>query len=348
MRRLALIAFALLATSAPGLSFAQEEEREGPATLDELRAEIRRLRSSDQSQRHRFDVLDKAVDDLMWQMRLSDVAAVDKVRFTSAPIRMKNPTGQGAGNPLVMPAYVFTPLSVRKQSAKAPLLVFVHGGVHGDFDTGYANIVRELMAEGYVVIAPEYRGSTGYGGGFYDQIDYGGAEIDDSHAARDWAVAMLPEVDPARVGIIGWSHGGYHALMNVFRWPKDYKVAYAGVPVSDLVQRMGYKSQGYRDIFAGFIGKQAVDDPEEYKRRSPFSHAAKLETPLLVHTNTNDEDVNVMEVEHLIDSLKAAGKRFEYKVYDKAPGGHVFNRLDTALARESRREIYAFLARHLK
>jgi dipeptidyl aminopeptidase/acylaminoacyl peptidase len=55
-----------------------------------------------------------------------------------------------------------------------------------------------------------------------------------------------------------------------------------------------------------------------------------------------------MEVEHLIDALKAAGKNFEYKIYDNAPGGHHFNRIDTALGRGSRKEIYAFLAKQLK
>ena len=54
-----------------------------------------------------------------------------------------------------------------------------------------------------------------------------------------------------------------------------------------------------------------------------------------------------MEVEHLINALKANGKDFEYKIYEDAPGGHVFNRLDTKLAKESRAEIYAFLARYL-
>ena len=86
----------------------------------------------------------------------------------------------------------------------------------------------------------------------------------------------------------------------------------------------------------------------EYRRRSPYFHAAKLATPLLVHTNTNDEDVNVMEVEHLIDALKANGKKFEYKIYQSAPGGHHFNRIDTSLAKQSRQEMYAFLARYLK
>ena len=86
----------------------------------------------------------------------------------------------------------------------------------------------------------------------------------------------------------------------------------------------------------------------EYRRRSPVYHADKLATPLLIHANTNDEDVNVMEVEHLITALKAAGKKFDYKIYEDAPGGHVFNRLDTKLAKESRQEIYTFLAGYLK
>lgn len=288
----------------------------------------------------------KNVDDLLWHMRLSDIAAIDKVLIASSkPRRSTNPTAQGAGNALILPVYVFAPKNLQ---GKAPMLVFVHGGVHGDFDTFYVHIVRELIGQGYVIVAPEYRGSTGYGSDLYNQIDYGGAEVDDVHDARNWAVENLPTVDASRIGIIGWSHGGYQALLNIFRWPDDYKVAYAGVPVSDLVQRMGYKSERYRQTFEEFIGKQAEGDVMEYRRRSPVYHAARLQTPLLIHTTTNDQDVNVLEVEHLIAALKAAGKKFEYKIYENAPGGHAFNRIDTKLARESRREIWAFLARYLK
>ena len=293
-----------------------------------------------------FEEVTKNADDILWYFKVGDVAAIDKVHYTSPkPERTSNPTGQGAGNPMIIPAYVFTPKNLH---GKAPLIVFVHGGVHGDFNTWYAHIVRELIDQGYVIIAPEYRGSTGYGGDFYEQIDYGGAEIDDVKAGRDWAAENLGSIDPKRIGIIGWSHGGYQALMNIFRFPDAYQVAYAGVPVSDLVARMGYKSEGYRKTFKEFIGKEAVDNPMEYRRRSPYFHAAELKTPLLIHTNTNDEDVNVMEVEHLIDALKAAGKKFEYKIYENAPGGHQFNRIDTAFAKESRKEIYDFLARYLR
>lgn len=308
-------------------------------------ATARALASHDRGTDRAFEEVVKRTDDLLWYFKLGDVASIDKIQYTSKPERTTNPTGQGAGNPMILPAYVFAPKSLR---AKAPLIVFIHGGVHSNFNTFYAHIVRELIDQGYVIIAPEYRGSTGYGGDLYDQIDYGGLELDDVKAARDWAVENLSSIDPKRIGIMGWSHGGYQTLMNIFKWPDAYQVAYAGVPVSDLVQRMGYKSQGYRNTFKEFIGKEAVDNPMEYRNRSPYFHAAELKTPLLIHTNTNDEDVNVMEVEHLIDALKAAGKKFEYKIYEAAPGGHTFNRIDTQVAKQSRKEVYDFLARYLK
>jgi dipeptidyl aminopeptidase/acylaminoacyl peptidase len=113
---------------------------------------------------------------------------------------------------------------------------------------------------------------------------------------------------------------------------------------------MGYKGDDYRRIFSApyHIGKDAEQNVAEYRRRSPVWNAQKLRTPLLIHTNTNDEDVNVLEVEALIRALKAEGKKFEYKIYENAPGGHAFNRLDTKLARDSRAEIYKFLAQYLK
>jgi dipeptidyl aminopeptidase/acylaminoacyl peptidase len=205
------------------------------------------------------------------------------------------------------------------------------------------------MAQGYIVVAPEYRGSTGYGKAFYETIDYGGLEIDDNHAARDYMVANLDYIDPARVGVVGWSHGGLIALMDIFAHPNDYAAAFAGVPVSDLVARMGYYDEEYRKEFSApfHIGKTANENVAEYRKRSPVNHVKELATPLLIHTNTNDDDVNVLEVEHLIEALKAAGKKFEYEIFQDIPGGHSFDRIDTRHARETRVKIYKFLARYL-
>ncbi len=322
------------------------------ATREDV-AEIRRLLEGHiENQRHRLDVLERQVDDLMFFMRLSDIAQIDLVRYVGPPPRHQpDPTAPGAGNPLRISAYVFIPRDLDR-SQKHPLIVMPHGGVHSHFTSSYSNILRELLEQGYTVIAPEYRGSTGYGRGFYRQIDYGGLEVQDTYEARNLALEKYPFLDSARVGIVGWSHGGLHALMNIFQYPDAYAVAYAGVPVSDLVARMGYKGPAYQRLFSAdyHIGRTVEEDPEEYRRRSPAWQVRHYQgTPLMITSTTNDEDVHVTEVEHLIEALKREGKQgFQYKIYQDAPGGHAFDRIDTALARDVRREMYQFLERHLK
>src|SRR5271165_2736314 len=298
------------------------------------------------------DAVLKALDDVMWVQKLSDIADVDKVAYTSLPaVHIPNKTAPGAGNPLIIRAYTFIPKKMDR-SKKQPLLVLAHQGMHGNVSSvELAHIIREMMEQGYAVIAPDYRGSTGYGQGFQNQIDYGGREVDDVLAGKAWMLEKYSFLDPKRVGAIGWSHGGLITLMQILAHPDSgYAVAYAGVPVSDLVLRMGYESAAYQAQYSAayHIGKSVRDDIKEYEKRSPITYAAKLATPLLIHSNTNDEDVNVLEVKRMIMALKAEGKQFESKIYEDAPGGHMFNRLDTKLARDSREEIYAFLAKYLK
>jgi dipeptidyl aminopeptidase/acylaminoacyl peptidase len=327
-------------------AIAWSQPRASPPPADPVQ---QRLHQLEESLKFAEESLTRKMDEQVLFRRLEEVAVVDKVRYTGPPPRVnKNPTAQGAGNPVRLSAYTFMP---RKLTAgtKLPLLVLVHGGVHGHLDGSYIHILGELLHQGYAVVAPDYRGSSGYGRDFWQLIDYGGLEVEDVFAARQWMLENHDVLDPARVGILGWSHGGLITLMNLFAHPTDYQVGYAGVPVCDLVARMGYKGPGYQELFAApyHIGKTAEEDVKEYRRRSPAWNAEKLQTPLLIHTTTNDEDVNVLEVEHLIQALKAAGKTFEHKIYKDAPGGHEFNRIDTRLARESRAEVYRFLAKHL-
>ncbi len=292
----------------------------------------------------------KKVDDLLWYQKLGDIAEVDKSEYTGPPpVHPRDPKAPGATNPILLHAYTFIPKNLDR-SRKQPLIVFVHQGVHASLDTSIdAHLIRELVEQGYPVVATDYRGSTGYGQGFYEEIDYGGREVDDVYLGMQWMLGRYSFLDPKRVGIVGWSHGGLITLMNIFAHPHDYACAYAGVPVSDLVARMGYENEAYRQLYSApyHIGESVRDAIAEYRKRSPVTHAKELDTPLLVHTNTNDEDVNYLEVEHLIQAFKAEGKKFDYKVYENAPGGHYFNRTDTPLALESRHEIYVFLAGYL-
>jgi hypothetical protein len=89
-----------------------------------------------QQEDHRGDMILKAADDLLWHMKLGDIAEVDKAVFTSLPLRREaNPTGQGAGNPFIMYAYTFIPKKLDR-AKKSPLIVLIHGGVHSQFHVG--------------------------------------------------------------------------------------------------------------------------------------------------------------------------------------------------------------------
>lgn len=314
-------------------------------------SELEQLKIANENLKHNFDKLEKMIDDVMWYNKLGDIAHIDKLYIYGPPKwKEKNPTAKGAGNPVKFWTYVFIPSNIDTQK-KYPLIVLPHGGVHADFTTYYSHIVRELISQGYVVVAPEYRGSTGYGKSHYEKIDYGGLETEDTYASRNFMIENYDFIDKNRVGIIGWSHGGLITLMNIFDHPNDYQVAFAGVPVSDLIARMGYHTQSYRDLYEAdyHIGQSANDNVAEYRRRSPAWNTHKYEgTPLLIHTNTNDDDVNVLEVEHLIKSLKAEGHPFEYEIYDAVPGGHSFDRMDTKIGKEIRLKIHRHLAKVLK
>ncbi|MDR2585710.1 MAG: prolyl oligopeptidase family serine peptidase [Prevotellaceae bacterium] len=316
---------------------------------EQLLNEVKSLKRTIEGFNHTFDEIIKNVDDLMWHQMLGDISYVDKVRLAGPPRwKPKDPDDNFAANPLQFWCYVFVPKSV-ETNKKYPLIVLPHSGIHADFSTFYAHIVRELISQEYIVVSAEYRGSTGYGRGVYENIDYGGLENEDVLTSRDYMVENYSIVDSSRVGIVGWSHGGMISLMHILRYPDKYNCAFAGVPVSDLENRLASHGDSYSAYFTAshHIGESIEDNPEEYKRRSPSTYAKDLRKPLLIHTNTIDDDVYVEEVLLMIDSLKTHNKSFEYKVFEAFPGGHSFDRIDGGANTQVRFTIHKFLERYL-
>jgi dipeptidyl aminopeptidase/acylaminoacyl peptidase len=229
---------------------------------------------------------------------------------------------------LDIPAYLYQPLQKRGPKGHAAIIM-VHGGVHGNWTQSSWPWVKDAVERGYVVIAPDYRGSTGYGKAFHDEIDYGGYEIDDVMTAYDYVVQNLPHVDPARVAIMGWSHGGYISLMAASRENQPFKATVGIVPVTNLIFRLSFKGPGYQRSFATQerIGGLPFEAREIYKARSPFYQVDKIQIPILVHVATNDDDVNFEEAEMLIHKLRATKPlQSETQIYIDPPGGHGFSR----------------------
>ena len=230
---------------------------------------------------------------------------------------------------LDIPAFVFQPLKLRG-AREHPALVWVHENIRGHLYEHYIPYIREATAKGYIVIAPEYRGSVGYGKAFYDAIDYGGNEVDDVVTAVEILKTRYPQVDPSRIGIMGWSHGGMITLLSIFRNPVTFKAAVAMVPVTNLFQRLAWKGVERQ--------KQAIDPQnrygglpferrEVYKDRSPLYSVDKLQIPLYVGVTKNDDDVNIEEDMQLVDALRSRKSSLaETMVYDNPPGGHTFDR----------------------
>jgi dienelactone hydrolase len=276
----------------------------------------------DHSPGHDFqrDVERKAAEDARYPELCKGILECTKVSYRSS-----------VGG-LDVPAYLFQPLQKRGAKGHAAM-VWVHGGVHGNWGITMFPFVKEAVARGYLVVAPEYRGSTGYGEAHHRAIDYGGYEIDDVMSATEY-LKTLPHVDPERIGIMGWSHGGYITLLSVFRDVTPFKAAAAMVPVTNLVFRLSYKGPGYQWQFATQERLRGLpfEKREQYIARSPLYHVDKLKTPLLVHVATNDTDVDFVEDQQIVDALRSRKPELaETRVYVDPPtwgpsGGHAFNR----------------------
>lgn len=241
-------------------------------------------------------------------------------------------TYRSAAGDMDIPAYRFQPLRTRGPRGHAAM-VWVHGGVHSNWGTSMFPFVQEAVERGYVVIAPDYRGSTGYGAAHYNAVDYGGKEVDDVFGAVAY-LKTLPYVDSDRLGIMGWSHGGFITSHLLFRGETPFKAGAAIVPVTNLVFRLGYKGPGYQRSFSTQAGIRGLphEQQEEYIKRSPLYQVENLRVPILVHVATNDEDVNYVEDQQMVWKLRALKPELaETKIYvDPAPWGesvgHAFSR----------------------
>ena len=266
------------------------------------------------------DIQRRVSGDSTWAARSKGVMDYQKVKYRS-------PLGD-----MDIPAHLYQPLQKRGARGHAAM-VWVHGGVHSNWGTNYLPFVREAVERGYVIIAPDYRGSTGYGAEHHNAIDYGGKEVDDVAGAVDF-LKTLPHVDPERIGVMGWSHGGFIASHLVFREQHPFKAAAAIVPVTNLVFRLGYKGPRYARSFSTQRELRGLphEKQDEYIRRSPLYHVENLKVPILVHVATNDEDVNYVEDQQMVFKLRALKPELaETKIYvDPAPWGssvgHAFSR----------------------
>ena len=248
-----------------------------------------------------------------------------------------------------IPGYLFTPKDP-VPGKKYPGLVMVHGGNHTQMSEDWFGLIEEAVRRGYVVMYPEYRGSSGHGEGIYND-NYGVWDLADVRAAGAF-LASQEFVDAARLGIFGHSRGGMLTVRTLEEEPSRFKAAVDVAGLKDMVAFMSYKTDARRKLIADdphYGGKLPNQNLAAYIDVSPAFFVEKIETPILVLSTTGDTTVPYqLHNKRFIESLKAYNKVFESHLYENAPGSHVFIFGDNADAIDARRRIFEWFGKYLK
>jgi dipeptidyl aminopeptidase/acylaminoacyl peptidase len=221
---------------------------------------------------------------------------------------------------------------------KYPVVFLIHGGPQGAWQDAWSTRWNPALwaAQGWVVAAPNPRGSTGFGQKFVDEIsqDWGGKVMVDIMAVVD-TVAKLPYVDSQRMGIAGASYGGYATLMGAIRHPDMYRCGVAWIAVSDPrllfepIWRSDMPREARQYSLPTLVG-DPVKDAALLKAAAPVERASEIKIPILMAFGREDRRVPIDHGTRMRAAMKAAGQEPEYVVYDGEGHGwlKVENRID--------------------
>ncbi len=243
------------------------------------------------------------------------------------------------------------PVHVTRPAGKGPwpMVVLVHGGpwVRGG-QWEWAADSQFLASRGYLVVEPEFRGSTGYGSKlFLAGFKQWGLKMQDDVAdAARWAVAQ-GLADPKRICIAGASYGGYATLIGLIRDPELYRcgIAWAAVTDINLMYDITWSDapDDYRQYGMPVLIGDRVKDAEQLVATSPLAQAARLRQPLLLAHGSSDRRVPIEHFKRFLDAVSKTNSQVEEVVY--AEEGHGFEKPENRFDFWSRVEL--FLAKHL-
>ena len=221
-----------------------------------------------------------------------------------------------------------------------PSVVWVHGGPAAQSRAKFRPDMQMLLSQGYAVLMPNVRGSTGYGRAWMEADDFGkrGIAVDDLVAARHWLAAQ-PGINPARIGIMGQSYGGWMVLAAITRHPELWRAAVDYYGIADwftLLRDTGPWRRQHRALEYGVPGRH--DDV--LREFSPIHGAGAVTAPLLVAHGDRDPRVPMNESEQFVAAMERHQKRVRYERFTYA--GHGFIRP------EHQRRVYAAVAEHFR
>lgn len=221
------------------------------------------------------------------------------------------PISYPAADGTSIPGYLTLPPG--QDGKRLPLIVMPHGGPSSRDTWGFDWMAQFLAAKGYAVLQPNYRGSWGYGEAWIGDNGFQGwrQAIGDINDGARWAIASgLADAD--RVGIVGWSYGGYAALQSNVVDPTLYKAAVAIAPVTDFA-RVVSEARSFKNAR---LVKDFVGSGPELQAGSPVKHAAAIRVPVLMFHGTMDLNVDVEQSRVMARELRKEGKSVDYVEFD--------------------------------
>ncbi len=286
----------------------------------------------------------------LWWIRLEDVAnrqvteglvtGVDADHLV-APERIAYETFDGRG----VPAFLYQPHNA-PANGELPALLWVHGGPTAQYLNEWNPLIQLLVNRGYVVLAPNIRGSTGYGKSYRDMNlqDWGGGDLHDLVAGARY-LSEQSLADPDHIGLIGASYGGYMTLMALSKEPDVWAAGASIVGIANLTTLWNTTRPGdLRSYLEQQLGGPPEENPALYEDRSPINFASQIRVPLLILQGRSDSRVSLGEAEQIRDALETQGTPYEFEVY--AGEGHGFRKEENRI--DSMKRILAFFDEHLK
>ncbi len=239
-------------------------------------------------------------------------------------------------------ALLYVPYNMARNGQNAAI-VYIHGGPAGQTMNSFNRFIQFAVNQGYMVLAPNYRGSTGYGKDFQQAnlFDMGGGDLQDILAGVDW-IKQTGHLDPKKIAVLGGSYGGYLTMMAVTKAPEVWA---AGVPIVPFVD--WFTEIENEDPALQQYDKATMGDPTKNKEllqdRSPINFIDHIKAPLLLLAGGNDPRCPKSQTQQVVDAIKKRGGTVDYKIYDNE--GHGFARVENQI--DAYKRVANFLLAHV-
>jgi dipeptidyl aminopeptidase/acylaminoacyl peptidase len=224
----------------------------------------------------------------------------------------------------------------QKPAGGYPAIVWVHGGPVSQMRPNFRPDIQMLVAQGFAVLAPNVRGSSGYGGAYTRSDDVGKRldSVTDLAHGRQW-LAAHPAIDSERIGVMGQSYGGFMVMSAITEHPELWRAAVNYYGIADFVTLLAGTGPWRRNHRAAEYG-DPDRDAELFARISPIHRIDRVRAPVLIAHGQRDPRVPIGESEQLVTALQERQKKVTYMTFDYA--GHGFVRA------EDKRRIYRAVA----